>query len=202
MLRGISSRYLITAALMALVLASSVYAEEPVEVTDPKSSTGHDIPVVGVIEEGGKFYRDRDYTMEGVPEQYLECTSIMFSADSVQNVNIQWTFEIDRPAYVYLAHLHGEGTPPEDRPQDPTDWFNDGFTDTGEVLPVPSLNHEYRIYKSNEPYPEGEVTIYGMDVPFGEGSVYQIFFVQGADLAVSSHHEKLAARWGEIKSSK
>ena len=52
MFRDVFSRYLATAALMALVLASSVYAVEVVEVTDPMDSKGESF-VVGVIEEDG-----------------------------------------------------------------------------------------------------------------------------------------------------
>jgi hypothetical protein len=103
MFRGVFSRYLINVALMALVLASSVYAGEAVEVTDPKSSTGETF-VVGVMEEGGKFYHDRDYIMTGIPEQYLGLTNITTSADTVSDVNVEWMFEIDQSAYVLMIH--------------------------------------------------------------------------------------------------
>ena len=199
MSRDIFSWYLINVVLMALVLVFSVHAGE-VEVTDPKSSKNEAL-VVGVLEEGGKFYHDRDYIMTGVPEEYQGFTSIMTSADTQGNVDVQWTFEIDRPAYVYIA-FDSRATRPEDRDQDPKDWFSDGFTDTGEVvvLDAPHPPTDYWVYRSNEPYPKGEVTLDGIAQGHGAGTLW-VMFVEEADLAVSSQ-EKLAARWGEIKSLK
>ena len=86
---------------MVLVLVFSVYAEE-VKVTDPKSSAGEEF-VVGVMEEGGKFYHDRVYTMTGIPKQYLGLTNITTSVDTVGDLDLQWTFKIDQSAYVYIG---------------------------------------------------------------------------------------------------
>ena len=199
MFRDAFSRYLITVALVALVLASSVYAVEVVEVTDPTDTKGETF-VVGVIDEGAKIWHDRDqFAMTEVPEEYWGLTSIMTSADTRGDVNVQWTFEIDRPAYVYIS-FDDRWAPPEERDQDPEDWFNDGFTKTGEALFMASQGLHFWIYKSNEPYPAGEVTLDGIGEGGGD-AVYRITFVQAGVLAVSPQ-EKLAARWGEIKSLK
>ena len=63
---------------------------------------------------------------------------------------------------------------PEDRGQDPKDWFTKGYTDTGEslFLDAPHDPTEYFIYKSNEPYPEGKVELLGIDEVIGDPSYY------------------------------
>ena len=44
--------------------------------------------VVGVTEEGGKFYHDRVYTMTGIPKQYLGPTNITTSADTIGDLDV------------------------------------------------------------------------------------------------------------------
>ena len=195
------SRYSIGLVLMMFLFAVSIYADQ-VEVTDPESNGGEAL-VVGVIEEGGKFWHDRDYTMTGIPEEYLGLTSIMSSADSLGTLDHEWMFEIDRSAYVYIA-FDSRFARPEDREQDPKEWFDDTFDDTGQVLfldaPHPTIV-EYWIYRSKEAYPTGQVTIFGLDEtrPGDPISVW-VFFVEEGKLAVSSPSDKLATKWGKIKS--
>ena len=168
------------------------------EVTDPKGSNNGPVDV-GVVEEEGKFYRDRDNMwMAGIPEQYLGCTSMMFGADGQGGVDVQWTFGIDRPAYVYIA-FDSRFSRPEERDQDPKDWFDDGFTDTGEVMLLDPFGIDYWIYKSNEPYPEGTVTLHGIE---DADNVFWVMFVEEGKGAAVSPQEKLATKWGEIKSLK
>ena len=59
--------------------------------------------VVGVTEEGGKFYHDRVYTMKEIPKQYLGLTNITASADTIGDLDVQWTFKINLSAYVYIG---------------------------------------------------------------------------------------------------
>ena len=202
MFRNVFSRCLIV-ALMVFVLASSVYAE--VMVTDPVSSTGEEF-VVGVVEEEGLFWHDRAYLLTDVPEEYLGLTNIMSSADTVGDENVTWTFEIDQPAYVYIA-FDERWERPENRVQNPENWFNDAFSDTGQIVVLTDpagaswAPLDYWLYKSNEPYPAGTVTIQGLGQGGGDG-VYRVTFLQGADMTAVSPQEKLAGRWGEIKSLK
>lgn len=202
MFRNVFSRCLIV-ALMVFVLASSVYAE--VMVTDPVSSTGEEF-VVGVVEEEGLFWHDRAYLLTDVPEEYLGLTNIMSSADTVGDENVTWTFEIDQPAYVYIA-FDERWERPENRVQNPENWFNDAFSDTGQIVVLTDpagaswAPLDYWLYKSNDPYPAGMVTIQGLGQGGGDG-VYRVTFVQGADTTAVSPQEKLAARWGKIKSLK
>ena len=111
---------------------------------------------MGVTEEGRKFYHDRVYTMKGIPKQYLGLTNITASADTIGDLDVQWTFKIDQSAYVYIG-FDERWDPPEDRKQNPKKWFSNGFTKTGGsvVLRSPSPT-DYWIYKSNEPYPKGK----------------------------------------------
>ena len=200
MFRDVFSRYLTIVVLVALVLASSVYAGEAVEVTDPQDSKGETF-VVGLIDEGELIAHDRVFTMTEIPEEYLGCTSIITSMDTRGDVNVQWTFEIDQKAYVYIA-FDDRWAPPEDRDQDPKDWFSDGFTKTGETILSIDTNPplQFWIYKSNDPYPKGEVTLDGLGEGGGD-AVYRITFLDARGVAVLPQ-EKLAARWGEIKSLK
>ena len=113
--------------------------------------------VVGVTEEGGKFYHDRVYTMKGIPKQYLGLTNITASADTIGDLDVQWTFKINLSAYVYIG-FDERWDPPEDRKQNPKKWFSNGFTKTREsvVLYAPHPPTDYWIYKSNDPYPTGQ----------------------------------------------
>ena len=199
MSRGVFSRYLVIVAVVALVLASSVYAE--VVATDPKTSEGEEF-VVGVLDEGALLVYDRAYTMTEIPEKYLGLTCIMTSMDTVADESVQWMFGIDQPAYVYMA-FDDRWAPPEERAQNPEGWFSDGFTKTGETILIADADPQltYWIYKSNEPYPAGTVTIQGLGQGGGDG-VYRVTFLQGADMTAVSPQEKLAGRWGEIKSLK
>jgi len=186
--------------LMVFVVAVGVYADQVV-VTNPVSNQGDEF-VVGVMEEGGKFWHDRDYTMTGIPEEYLDLTKIMTSADSLGTLDHQWMFEIDRSAFVYIA-FDSRFARPEDREQNPDNWFNDAFDDTGQILflddPHPAT--EYFIYRSREPYPEGQVTIFGIDeTRAGDPILVWVMFVEEAGAAALSPCNKLALRWGEIKS--
>tara|TARA_B100000749_G_C18349485_1_gene432635 strand:+ start:489 stop:920 length:432 start_codon:yes stop_codon:yes gene_type:complete len=133
--------------------------------------------VVGVTEEGGKFYHDRVYTMKGIPKQYLGLTNITASADTMGDLDVQWTFKINLSAYVYIG-FDERWDPPEDRKQNPKKWFSNGFTKTGGsvVLRSPSPM-DYWIYKSNEPYPKGKVTLDGISQGGGDGT-YRVIFVK------------------------
>jgi len=128
----------------------------------------------------------------------------MTSADSLGTLDYEWTFEIDRPAYVYIA-FDSRFARPEDREQNPKGWFDDAFDDTGQALFLddPHPVTEYFIYRSKEPYPKGKVTIFGIDeTRAGDPISVWGFFVQEGKLAISSPSDKLAAKWGKIKSFK
>ena len=58
---------------------------------------------------------------------------------------------------------------------------------------------EYFIYKSNEPFPEGEVELLGIDEVIGDPVIMWTIFVEEGVLPVDPAGS-LTTTWGEIKS--
>lgn len=185
-----------TLALMAATLFA-VFAEA-VEVTDIEDNKGGIYAAVE-LEEGGKFFHDRDYTITNIPEEFLGLTQVSTSADCPGGQDYKLTFEIDRPAYVYTA-WDSRHKRPEERGQDPKDWFTDAYTDTGETLflDAPHDPTEYFIYKSNEPF-EGTVELLGIDEVIGDPVIMWTIFVEEGTLPVDAEGN-LTTTWGQIKS--
>ena len=175
----------------------SVYAAKVV-VTNPRTNQGEEY-VVGELEEGGKFFHDRDYTITGIPKEFLGLPQILSSADSLGGVDYRWTFEIDRPAIVYLA-FDTRFPRPEDRKQDPAGWFEKTYVDTKMelFLDAPHPKTAYWIYKSKKAYPKGEVTILGIDGGRHPDPIvmWTIFVEEGKAVKPVG---KCTAVWGIIK---
>lgn len=186
-----------TFALMAATLFT-VFNAESVEVTDIEDNKGGIYAAVE-LEEGGKFFHDRDYTITNIPEEFLGLTQVSTSADCPGGQDYKLTFEIDRPAYVYTA-WDSRHTRPEERGQDPKDWFTDAYTDTGETLflDAPHDPTEYFIYKSNEPF-EGTVELLGIDEVIGDPVIMWTIFVEEGTLPVDAEGN-LTTTWGQVKS--
>ena len=152
------------------------------------------------MEEGGKFFHDRDYTITNIPKDFLGLTQVIHPpriAPGGQEYCL--TFEIDRSAYVYQA-WDSRHKSPEDRGQDPKGWFTDGYTNTDEtlMLDAPHAPTEYFIYKSNEPYPKGEVELLGIDEVIGDPVLMWTIFLEEGQLPVDPEGN-LTTTWGEIK---
>ena len=189
--------------LMFLALVSA-YAIEEVQVDNIEDNKGGPYAVAQLTEDG-QFFNDREqFPMTNIPEEFLGLTLIQTSANCPAGQDWRLTFEIDRDAYIYTA-WDSRFPRPEERGQEPKDWFTDNYKDTEKVLclDAPHPKTDYWIYKSNKPYPKGEVEFFGIDVmdPGDPVNMWTIFLEAGK-LAVSSPQEKLAARWGEIKSLK
>ena len=184
-------------ALMAAALFT-VFNAESVEVTDIEDNKGGIYAAVE-LEEGGKFFHDRDYTITHIPKEFLGLTQVSTSADCPGGQDYKLTFEIDRPAYVYTA-WDSRHKRPEERGQDPKDWFTDAYTDTGETLflDAPHDPTEYFIYKSNEPF-EGTVELLGIDEVIGDPVIMWTIFVEEGTLPVDAEGN-LTTTWGQIKS--
>ena len=61
------------------------------------------------------------------------------------------------------------------------------------------LRNYCRVYKSNKPYPKGEVEIMGVD-PLADDPVYQwMIFFDATGAAVTATPGKLMTTWAEIK---
>lgn len=186
-----------TFVLMAATLFT-VFNAEPVEVTDIEDNKGGIYAAVE-LEEGGKFFHDRDYTITHIPKEFLGLTQVSTSADCPGGQDYKLTFDIDRPAYVYTA-WDSRHTRPEERGQDPKDWFTDAYTDTGETLflDAPHDPTEYFIYKSNEPF-EGTVELLGIDEVIGDPVIMWTIFVEEGTLPVDAEGN-LTTTWGQVKS--
>ena len=187
--------------IIALLIVTSltVFANQVVvtEIKDNKNGVYQAVE----LEEDGKFFHDRDYTITNIPKDFLGLTQVSTSADCPGGQDYKLTFEIDRPAYVYQA-WDSRHKRPEDRGQDPKGWFTKGYTDTEEtlVLDAPHPPVEYFIYKSNEPYPEGTVELLGIDEVIGDPVIMWTIFLEEGVLPVDPTGN-LTTTWGEIKSN-
>ena len=186
--------------IVALLIATSltVFADKVV-VTDIEDNKGGAYQATE-LEEGGKFFHDRDYTITTIPKDFLGLTQVSTSADCPGGQDYRLTFEIDRPAYIYQA-WDSRHTRPEERGQDPKGWFTDGYTDTEEILMLdaPHAPTEYHIYKSNEPHPKGAVELLGIDEVIGDPVLMWTIFLEEGVLPVDPAGS-LTTTWGEIKS--
>ena len=190
---------LIYVCIATLFLVASLIAfAEKVEVTKIEDNKNGAYQATE-LEEEGKFFHDRDYTITNIPKEFLGLTQVSTSADCPGGQDYRLTFEIDRPAYVYQA-WDSRHKRPEDRGQEPKGWFTKGYTDTEKtlVLDAPHPPVEYFIYKSNEPYPEGEVEILGIDEVIGDPVIMWTIFLEEGQLPVEPDGN-LTTTWGDIK---
>ena len=180
------------------LIASLIAFAEKVEVTKIEDNKNGAYQAVE-LEEKGKFFHDRDYTITNIPKEFLGLTQVSTSADCPGGQDYRLTFEIDRPAYVYQA-WDSRHKRPEDRGQEPKGWFTKGYTDTEKtlVLDAPHPPVEYFIYKSNEPYPEGKVELLGIDEVIGDPVIMWTIFLEEGQLPVSPVGN-LTTTWGDIK---
>ena len=183
-------------AVLFIATSLPVLAQQVV-VTEIEDNKGGVYKAVE-LEEGGKFFHDRDYTITHIPKEFLGFTQVSTSADCPGGQDYKLTFNIDRPAYVYQA-WDSRHTRPEDRGQDPKGWFKDGYTDTGEILMLdaPHAPTEYFIYKSNEPF-DGTVELLGIDEVIGDPVLMWTIFLEETVLPVDPEGN-LTTTWGEIK---
>ena len=185
----------LTIALM-LFASLNAYADN-VEVENVEDNKGGQY-AVSELEEGGLFFHDRAYIMRDIPEEFLGLTQVQTSCDCPGGQDYRLTFEIDRDAFVYTA-WDSRHKRPEERGQDPEDWFTDNFEDTGKIL-VGDVNptSEYWIYKSNEPYPKVKVELFGIDEVVGDPVIMWTIFLEEGSLQVQPG-EKLTTTWASVK---
>ena len=198
-MKNLSHFFLVILVTVFLISANSnTLAVELVKVVNIKDNAGGTYKD-GVLEEGGKFYHDRDYTITNIPKEFLGLTHILVSADCPGGQKWKLAFEIDRAAFVYMA-WDSRHKRPEERGQNPKGWVKKGFKDTEKVLFLdkPHAPTEYWIYKSIKPYPKGQVEIPGIDEVVGDPVLMWTLFVEAGNLAVDAE-EKLSTTWSQIK---
>ena len=189
---------LIYVCMATLFLVASLIAfADNVEVTEIKDNKGGAYQATE-LEEGGKFFHDRVYTITHIPKDFLGLTQVSTSADCPGGQDYKLTFNIDRPAYVYTA-WDSRHKRPEDRGQDPKGWFTKAFTETDDTLflDAPHDPTEYFIYKSNEPY-EDKVELLGIDEVVGDPVIMWTIFLEEGQLPVEPDGN-LTTTWGDIK---
>lgn len=191
-------------AIASMFLAIfSVYAK--VEVTNIEDNKGG-VYKVGVIEEGGLLYHDRDYTMKDIPEEFLGLTQIKTSANCPGGLDYRLIFEIDRSAFVYTAwdvrpEFHIKMLRPEKRGQEPENWFTDNFYDTGKKF-TGMLNEplDYLIYRSNKRYPKGEVELKGIETPEQDPALmWTIFLSEEGEKKAVDPSANITTTWAKIR---
>ena len=190
-------RAYVCVAVLFIAASLTVFGQQVV-VTEIEDNKGGVYKAVE-LEEGGKFFHDRDYTITHIPKEFLGFTQVSTSADCPGGQDYKLTFNIDRPVYVYQA-WDSRHTRPEERGQAPKGWFTDGYTDTGEILMLdaPHAPTEYFIYKSNEPYDE-TVELLGIDEVIGDPVLMWTIFLEETVLPVDPEGN-LTTTWGDIKS--
>ena len=134
----------LTYVCIAALFITAALTAFAVEVTEIKDNKGGAYKAVE-LEEGGKFFHDRDYTITNIPKEFQGLTQVSTSADCPGGQDYRLTFNIDRPAYVYQA-WDSRHTRPEDRGQDPKGWFTKGYTDTEEILMLDAPHAPDRVF--------------------------------------------------------
>ncbi len=182
-----------------VLLSLKLYAEPTkVIVTDVRDNIGGEY-AVSELQEAGKFFHDRDYTMTSIPEKYLGLTQIQTSADCPGGIDYRLSFVIDRPAKVYMA-WDSRHRRPENREQNPEDWFADAYVDTGEILVLddPHPPVEYFIYEPVERV-EGKIDLFGIEEISPDDPVNMwTIFLQETIVSVDPTGN-LVTTWGNIK---
>jgi len=154
---------------------------------------------VGTIAVDEKYYIDRDYTVISLPAELEGATLIMTGNDDKASTGAGYiTFDIDRPATVYIGHdSRGEeakgGVPPE--------WLSKDFTvvEGLEIEVTDSNMGTFNVWKKD--FTAGTVELAGnADAPAaGQGSMYIVLLMPSAGGTSVKTEGKLSATWAAIK---
>jgi len=183
---------MVTIFCLLTLLANETPADRPdtvVKAENIKSSDGLEWEFVeGGLAVGDPVYVDRDYTYTDIPEEFIGMPYMMTSNDSKLVEDLEITFEIDRPAYVYTFWC------PNIQP--PRPWLEENFELVMEkaVVVTWSTGPECDVWKSREPF-EGIVTL----GPSGDSlGMYIGVVLEAATIAVHSEG-KLYTTWAQVK---
>ena len=182
-------------ALLYLPLAT---AGTDVKITDIKTGGGKEYKVGdGPFDLNKKYYIDRDYVATSMPDELKEAQWIMTANDDKNSNGDDFlTFEIDKPAIVWVAHdsrgaKEKGGVPPE--------WLSDEFKHHPDMkIDVTDGNMGFFTLWEKE-FKKGTVILGGNANPpaAGQGSNYIVLIMPGA--AAVRPQGKLGATWGAIK---
>ena len=178
--------FILIGQILLMLSSTSVYADErDVEITDLKASDGSKVEVVDSLKVGDLLLTDRNYTITAIPDKYLSLPWIRTANNSKKVEKVVISFNIDREANIYIVWDPGA---PE------RDWLISGYTLTTDI--INTTDAPKKIYKSNQPFPPGEVKTYEAMADAG----FYVIIVEGTgkgmDIECSG---KLAQTWGCIK---
>jgi hypothetical protein len=183
---------MVTTFCLLTLLASGTSADRPdivVKAENINSSDGLEWEfVVEGLAVGDLVYVDRDYIYTDIPEEFIGMPYMRTSNDSKLVEDLEVTFEIDRPAYIYTFWC------PNIQP--PRPWLEENFELVMEkaVVVTWGTGPECDVWKSKEPF-EDIVTL----GPSGDSlGMYIGVVLEAAAIAVHSEG-KLCARWSQIK---
>ena len=170
--------------LLFTISASDVCAA--VEVTDLESNSGLVYEAADNLQVDDKEYTDRDYTFTDMPDYLMGLTWIRTANDDKQNANLEISFKIDVEAYVYILWIA--------RDPGAQDWLQNNYTKI-EGDEVGSTDEPLAVYKSNDPFPAGEVKTYAANTGAG------LYVIVLEEIAASPVRPlgKLATTWSMIK---
>ena len=160
-----------------------------VKASNIKSSDGLEWEYVEEgLAVGDKVYVDRDYIYTEIPQEFIGMPYMKTSNDSKLVEDLEVTFEIDRPAYVYTFWC------PLIQP--PRPWLEEGFQMVMEkaVVVTWASGPECDVWKSKEPF-KGEVTLGHSGDSLG---LYIGVVLEAASVAVQPQG-RLSTTWAHLK---
>ena len=183
---------IVTIFCLLTLLVNETSAERPDVIVKADNIESSDGLEWEFIEEGlavgDLVYVDRDYIYTDIPEEFIGMPYMRTSNDSKSVQDLEVTFEIDRPAYVYTFWC------PDIQP--PRDWLVEGFEMVMEKAVVVTwpTGPECDVWKSREPF-EDIVTL-GHS---GDGlGLYIGVALEAASTAVQPK-DKLYTTWAKLK---
>ncbi len=130
-------------------------------VTDNSGGRNHLVPD-GDLQEGKRFYTNRDYRVVGVPKQLVGLPWIRAANDpaGVEQPKLQLRFTIERPAKIYVAW---DRRFPAKQAESPQGWLTEHYEPTGEhvTLDMGKQKLPYDLYRSRRVLPAGAVELGG-----------------------------------------
>ena len=121
------------------------------------------------LDEGNKYYIDRDFTLETIPNEYKGFYMIKTRNDDKKNTGLDFHFNLCSSADIYIAYDYHLTSPPS--------WLTSNYTNTGKIISVIDFFGEGHldIWKSKQIVQPGVVTC-GDNGGIDNSSMYFVFY--------------------------
>ena len=120
---------------------------------------------VATLNEGSTYYTDRDYSITSIPDHYRNFSMIKTANADKKTINLDFHFNLCRPAEVYIAFDHRLPIP---------SWIYDNYLDTGQKIYVSDIFINYfNLWKKD--VDAGTLTL-GDNYGINESSMYFVFY--------------------------